>query len=84
MLDYRSSYRDWAIYRLHSSKKWLQSYLFRTECDDCKDTVNQLVENGLEVAETPIDLSDLSTLKAQTEEALSIWGTVHVLSLIHI
>ena len=48
-------------------------------CDDCKDTVNQLVENGLEVAETPIDLSDLSTLKAQTEEALSIWGTVDIL-----
>ena len=47
--------------------------------DDCKNTVNKLVANGLEAAETPIDLSNLSTLKAQTEVALSIWGTLDIL-----
>ena len=48
--------------------------------NDCKDTVNQLVTDGFEAVESPIDLSNLSSLKQQTEMALSIWG----LSLIHI
>ena len=47
--------------------------------NDCKNTVNQLLANGFEVAETPIDLSNLSTLKTQTEMALSIWGTLDIL-----
>ena len=47
--------------------------------NDCKDTVNQLVTNGLEAAESPIDLSNLSSLKQQIEMALSIWGTVDIL-----
>ena len=47
--------------------------------NDCKNTVNHLLANGFEVAETPIDLSNLSTLKTQTEMALSIWGTLDIL-----
>ena len=47
--------------------------------NDCEDTVNQLLLNGFEVAENPIDLSNLSTLKTQAEMALSIWGTLDIL-----
>ncbi len=47
--------------------------------NDCKDTVNQLVAQGFEAAETPIDLSNLSSLKTQTEMALSIWGSIDIL-----
>ena len=47
--------------------------------NDCKDTVNQLVTDGYEAVESPIDLSNLSSLKQQTEMALSIWGTVDIL-----
>ena len=47
--------------------------------NDCKDTVNQLVTDGFQAVETPIDLSNLSSLKQQTEMALSIWGTVDIL-----
>ena len=35
--------------------------------------------NGLEVAESPIDLSNLSSLKQQTDIALSIWGSIDIL-----
>ena len=45
--------------------------------NDCKDTVNQLVTDGFQAVESPINLSNLSSLKHQTEMALS-------LSLIHI
>ena len=47
--------------------------------NDCKDTVDELTANGLAVVETPIDLSNLSSLKQQTDMALSIWGTVDIL-----
>jgi len=47
--------------------------------NDCKDTVSHLLANSCEVAESPIDLSNLSTLKTQTEMALSIWGTLDIL-----
>ena len=47
--------------------------------NDCKDTVNQLVTDGFEAVESPIDLSNLSSLKQETETALSIWGTVDIL-----
>ena len=47
--------------------------------NDCKDTVNQLVKDGFQAVESPIDLSNLSSLKQQTEMALSIWGTVDIL-----
>ena len=47
--------------------------------NDCKDSVNQLIADGFEATETPIDLSNLSTLKTQTEVALSIWGTLDIL-----
>ena len=47
--------------------------------NDCKDTVNELMANGLEAVEAPIDLSNLSSLKEQVEMALSIWGTVDIL-----
>ena len=40
--------------------------------NDCNDTVNQLVADGFEAVEAPIDLSNLSSLKTQTETALSI------------
>ena len=47
--------------------------------NDCKDTVNQLVTDGFQAVESPINLSNLSSLKQQTEMALSIWGTVDIL-----
>ena len=47
--------------------------------NDCKDTVNQLATDGFEAVESPIDLSNLSSLKQETEMALSIWGTVDIL-----
>ena len=47
--------------------------------NDCKATVNQLVTDGFQAVEAPIDLSKLSSLKQQTEMALSIWGTVDIL-----
>ncbi|MDC3090491.1 SDR family oxidoreductase [Paracoccaceae bacterium] len=47
--------------------------------NDCKDTVDVLMARGFEAVETQIDLSNLSSLKQQTEIALSIWGTVDVL-----
>ena len=46
--------------------------------NDCKDTVNELMANGLEVVESPIDLSNLSSLKHQTEMALSILSLIHI------
>ena len=47
--------------------------------NDCNDTVNQLVADGFEAVEAPIDLSNLSSLKTQTETALSIWGSIDIL-----
>ena len=47
--------------------------------NDCKDTVNQLVTDGFQAVESPINLSNLSSLKEETEMALSIWGTVDIL-----
>ena len=47
--------------------------------NDCKDTVNQLVTDGFQAVESPINLSNLSSLKEQTEMALSIWGTIDIL-----
>ena len=47
--------------------------------DDCKETVSQLVANGFEAVESPIDLSNLSTLKKQAEMASSVWGTIDIL-----
>ena len=47
--------------------------------NDCKNAVVQLVEKGFSAVETPIDLSNLSTLKTQTEIALSTWGTLDIL-----
>ena len=47
--------------------------------NDCKDTVDELMAKAFEAVETPIDLSNLSSLKQQTEMALSIWGTVDIL-----
>ena len=47
--------------------------------NDCKDTVDVLMAKGFEAVETQIDLSNLSSLKQQTEIALSIWGTVDIL-----
>ena len=47
--------------------------------NDCKDPVNQLVTDGFQAVESPINLSNLSSLKQQTEMALSIWGTVDIL-----
>ena len=35
--------------------------------NDCKDTVNQLVTDGYEAVESPIDLSNLSSLKQHAE-----------------
>ena len=46
---------------------------------DSNDTVNQLVAEGFEAVEAPIDLSNLSSLKQQIDMALSIWGTVDIL-----
>ena len=47
--------------------------------NDCKDTVNELMAMGFEAVESPIDLSNLSSLKQQIDTALSIWGSVDVL-----
>ena len=46
--------------------------------NDCKDTVNELMANGLEAVESPINLSNLSSLKQQTEMALSILSLIHI------
>ncbi len=47
--------------------------------NDCKDTVDKLMAKGLVAVEAPIDLSNLSSLKQQTEMALSIWETIDIL-----
>jgi len=46
---------------------------------DCKDTVEKLTAEGLKVFEAQIDLTDISGLKENVKNALSIWGKLDLL-----